>query len=406
MRRSAEAFSHARNRNMVICGKEVSLPRGGGTFSEPHKKSLERGMNSTVGSGENRFLNTLKGAACLLVVCIHCRFPGAFGELVQAQARVAVPFFFVVSGIFLPGKDPSPAQIRSRTGRALRRLLPQTALVWTVYTVYSFVWQALHGMSVTQLLQEKIAPQEIKVFLLFQSGRLVWDPAYGFDHMWYLFALITVLAFLWAFAPILRKIRVPVCVILLSGLYFGMLLQVVYPIRPFGISIRTWYVCRNWLLMGIPFVLLGHILSQEEIPDHGGKTDRIAAAAAAGGALLTALEYARFGIKEIYAGTLFTLIGLTVLALRHPLREVRLLRRIGKEGSAQIYYWHVLVLSLVDWAIALIPGMQEFVWTSVPFAWCKPILIMALSILAAAVIGAAKQSQLKKKENQKENPFG
>ena len=358
-------------------------------------------MERTAGSGENRFLNTLKGIACLLVVCIHCRFPGKFGEMVMAQARVAVPLFFVVSGIFLTGRDPVPAQIRSRTGRMLRRLLPQTALVWTVYTVYSFVWQALHGLSVTQLLQEKIAPQEIKIFLLFQSGRLVWDPAYGFDHMWYLFALITVLALVWVFAPILRKIRVPACVILLTGLYFGMLLQVVYPIRPFGISIRTWYVCRNWLLMGIPFVLLGHILSQKEIPDLGGKTDWIAAAAVVCGTVLTALEYARFGIKEIYVGTLFTLLGLTVLALRHPLWEVRPLRKIGKEGSAQIYYWHVLVLSLLDWAIALIPGMQEFVWTSVPFAWCKPLLVMALSILATAGIGAAKQSQLKKKENQK-----
>ena len=54
-------------------------------------------------------------------------------------------------------------------------------------------------------------------------------------------------------------------------------------------------------------------------------------------------------------------------------------------------------LSLVDWAIALIPGMQEFVWTSVPFAWCKPVLVMVLSLLLAVGIRAAKQHGLEKK---------
>ena len=354
-------------------------------------------MDSKAQRSENKFLNTLKGAACLLVVCIHCRFPGAFGELVLAQARVAVPFFFVVSGIFLSAGASSPERLRARAGRTLRRLIPQTALVWTVYTLYSFLWQALHGRSIVQLLSEKLSSQEIKVFLLFQSGRLVWDPAYSFDHMWYLFAMVTVMALVWIFAPVLRRIRVPVCIVLLAGLYFGMLLQVVYPIRPFGISIRTWYVCRNWLLMGIPFVLLGNILSEMELPDRGGRTDTIAAIAAVVGAAFTTLEYVRFGIKEIYVGTLFTLIGLTVLALRHPAWEIGPLHRIGRDDSAQIYYWHVLVLSLVDWAIALIPGMQEFVWTSVPFAWCKPVLVMVLSLLLAVAIRAAKQHGLEKK---------
>jgi hypothetical protein len=149
--------------------------------------------------------------------------------------------------------------------------------------------------------------------------------------------------------------------------------------------------------MGVPFVLLGHILSEMKIPDRGGKTDRIAAIAAVFGAALTTLEYVRFGIKEIYVGTLFTLIGLTVLALRHPAWEIGPLHRIGRDDSAQIYYWHVLVLSLVDWAIALIPGMQEFVWTSVPFAWCKPVLVMVLSGIAAIGIRAAKQHDLEKK---------
>ena len=78
-------------------------------------------MDSKAQRSENKFLNTLKGAACLLVVCIHCRFPGAFGELVLAQARVAVPFFFVVSGIFLSG-GAHASQAHPADGACLDRL--------------------------------------------------------------------------------------------------------------------------------------------------------------------------------------------------------------------------------------------------------------------------------------------
>ena len=48
----------------------------------------------------NYCMDFLKGLACIFVVFIHVKFPGIFGQAVQAVARFAVPFFFMVSGYF------------------------------------------------------------------------------------------------------------------------------------------------------------------------------------------------------------------------------------------------------------------------------------------------------------------
>lgn len=38
--------------------------------------------------------------ASMLVVFIHCEGSGEFGSIMNCLARVAVPFFFIVSGYF------------------------------------------------------------------------------------------------------------------------------------------------------------------------------------------------------------------------------------------------------------------------------------------------------------------
>ncbi len=51
-------------------------------------------------SARNKTFDAFKGIACILIVFIHCAFPGTFGTTVQALSRWATPFFFVVSGYF------------------------------------------------------------------------------------------------------------------------------------------------------------------------------------------------------------------------------------------------------------------------------------------------------------------
>ncbi|MFV8815028.1 acyltransferase family protein [Aerococcus urinaeequi] len=45
-------------------------------------------------------LDGMKTIAAFLVICIHIPFPGEVGQIITAIARIAVPFFFMVSGFF------------------------------------------------------------------------------------------------------------------------------------------------------------------------------------------------------------------------------------------------------------------------------------------------------------------
>ena len=57
-------------------------------------------MTQTAKKPYNYCMDFLKGLACIFVVFIHVKFPGDFGQAVQAIARFAVPFFFMVSGYY------------------------------------------------------------------------------------------------------------------------------------------------------------------------------------------------------------------------------------------------------------------------------------------------------------------
>lgn len=48
----------------------------------------------------NRSIDAVRAIACAFVLFVHCPFPGAFGIIVSALARFAVPFYLMVSGYY------------------------------------------------------------------------------------------------------------------------------------------------------------------------------------------------------------------------------------------------------------------------------------------------------------------
>lgn len=47
---------------------------------------------------ENRYINVLKGIACILVVLNHYHGTGEAGDIVYAISHFGVPIFFLISG--------------------------------------------------------------------------------------------------------------------------------------------------------------------------------------------------------------------------------------------------------------------------------------------------------------------
>jgi hypothetical protein len=330
----------------------------------------------------------MKFIACLFVITIHARIPGTFGELEMCMARFAVPFFFAVSGRFLLSGDQvypviKVPDIRRKVSSSLKKLLKVTGVVYLVHFVFSFVVNMWSGVSLQEYFTSKFNLRELMNFVLFNSGRVIYDGSYVFDHMWYLFALIYVYGLIYIFAPVLRSWYKALTVILLFFLYFGELLQTFYPIRPFDISITTWYIMRNWLFVGLPFVLIGVIFSDQvcKVRQHG--YDQASAffrrlkvpgiVMVILGNLTSFAEYYAFGSKEVYFGTLFIVIGLLILSESLYIRTYYLYI-LGKRASSNIYFYHVLVIAVLDISAqrGIIPviGMLQ-----------KPFIVMGICFL-------------------------
>ena len=344
------------------------------------RENRNKGRSNGTYRQENAFLYAVKFIAAMAVIIIHTRFPGKAGEVIDAIARFAVPFFFALSGRFLfkSGEKTTP-EIRKSMAKSLKKLLTATGMVYLAYTVFSLIYHlTIFRVDVKTWFFSKYNPVEALWFLLFNSGRFVYDGSFTFDHMWFLFALIYVYGLIYIFAPVLRKWYKALIAVLLFFLYFGEALQTYYPIRPFGLNICTWYVMRNWLFVGMPFVLLGILfadsfeekrnrLKDEEYDRYMQKYKLPSIICIVVGMVLSAAEYQIFGKKDVFIGSLLIVIGIFILAetLNTGFGG---LWKFGKTISGNIYYYHVMIIAILD------------VFVSLPM-WLKPLLVMALSIL-------------------------
>lgn len=338
---------------------------------------------------DNRFIYLFKLIACIFVITIHAPFVGLFGDLVGSISRFAVPFFFAVSGRYLlSGRDDATpkdaAGIRNKVGRRLKSLLVKTGVVYLIHLIFSLVFYLSQGTTLQEWLGDKFNSFEARIFFLFNSGRFIYDGSYVFDHMWYLFALIYVYALIIIFAPVLRKWYKWLIVLLLGLLFFGELLQVYYPIRPFDISISTWYVLRNWLFVGMPFVLLGvlfgdHIekLKVEERPEDALKRLKkhrtFFWGLTASGCILSFVESRVFGSKEVYLGSVLIVAGILFLS-EAGIEPKTALWKLGKRSSSNIYFYHVLIIAVLD---ILSQRGIIFEYTM----WQKPVIVTGLCLI-------------------------
>ncbi|WP_029231040.1 acyltransferase family protein [Butyrivibrio sp. VCB2006] len=349
---------------------------------------------------DNKFLYAARFIACLAVITIHTRFPGKFGQIMDALARFAVPYFFAVSGRFLLMSDSDKTKqtdvsdivfVRAKTSKALLKLLKITGIVYLIHLLFSFVYHISSGVSVSEWFSSKYNPGELLNFLMYNSGKVIYDGSYTFDHLWYLFALVYVYVLIYIFAPVLRKWYKGLIVILLFFLYLGMLLQTYYPIRPFGINICTWYVMRNWLFVGMPFVLIGVLFADyiRDKVDTLSEGNRLAWEKSVGpkaiigilsGIILTIIETFIYGNKEVHFGSFFIVVGILFLAEcksswnKGTRQGNGIIWKIGKKSSSNIYFYHVLIIAIID-----ILSQRGVVPT--PPMWFKPLLIMAICVI-------------------------
>lgn len=246
--------------------------------------------------------------ASMLVVFIHCEGAGEFGSVMNCLARVAVPFFFVVSGYFL--YEAKEKTVRKRFWSVLK-LNIIAHLLYVLWNGYQ------NGIADLGNLAEWVLAQcsnyTLTVLLLLSRSPI------GI-HLWYLNAMVFSYAVIWlyirwaegekcSYRP-LYIIGICLCAIHIVLGSFGTVCGFEIPSRLY----------RNALLFGLPMFTLGIFLRENcsKILRVYNLTKLKLIFLMFVGACLSIIQWRGAGEVEMPVGTLLEVIALMLLLVSVP----------------------------------------------------------------------------------------
>ena len=313
-------------------------------------------------------LYILKAICALAVVAIHTPM-GVLREEVNVLASLAVPLFFAITGYFLYHEDE--CTLRKKVVRSLGKLMPITLGLHFIYLFLPHGFRAL-GQSWQYYA---------KWLLVGMNNNEV--------HLWYLSALIYALALVCCLRS--YSVLVGMLALVLHGFLSAYLTGSwghIYWTHPLafafrytlatglgylslGMFIRHWrsallafpYALYSLLLL-IALLYLGHFLKSSSV-----------------GRICLAIR------PILITCSVITIFTICLQQASRPLKGVW--SWIGKHLSADIYYWHILVLWLVS---PYIPKAYNVPWVFLVTALLSVLLAWALQHLYGVV------GQLIKKE--------
>lgn len=273
----------------------------------------------------NSSFDVIKCFAAFMVVSIHFTPHDSFvGIYINALCRMAVPIFFVITGYYYDSLKAA-----GKLGDYLRKILYLTIFASAFYFLFHIVQLFFEG-GLSQWLRETYNFKNIVLWLILNS-----DPTSG--HLWYLYALIyTIIINIVADKFNLTKL-------LFIAAVFLLLLHCVLNFTCYCIFIR------NWLFMGIPFVMLGRYLSimREEVRSWYFDMKTMIVVAISCLVLLCfeirLYEYVFAGkLRELYFFIVPLVLITVIYAIRNPqLGSNTFLAHIGQKYSTHIYIYHV-----------------------------------------------------------------
>ena len=194
----------------------------------------------------NNGINFIKFIAMSMVLFIHCRFPGNFGIFVTAFCSIAVPLFFMISGYFL---------VNCSTEKLYHRFFKMLMLsIYSnlFYLAWDIWYEYMCGRSIIVFLKHSFDLKKILVFIITNES-----PLRG--HLWfigavaYCYAAIIIYLRLKKQDSIESTVRELVLGIILLTINIIVSKMLIYT----GNGDKILIFCRNWLLDGMPFILIG-----------------------------------------------------------------------------------------------------------------------------------------------------
>ena len=275
---------------------------------------------------KNNTLELLKLFASYMVVFIHISFYGKMGAAIDALARFAVPFFFLVSGYY-------SYQITCNTiKKRIKNILSLLILSAVCCTAFEIVTLLKYNMNGLIELLNKCTDLSTYVKLLIFNAPIVSG------HLWYLFAILYVYVIFYFATKFQIKEKVIFIVsmlLLLLNLLLGEGLAVFGKVLPI-------YAVRNFALLGIPFFALGLFAKKYEhkfrsVPNY------LILVFVALGAFESVISQYFLGSNELYVGSLLVLAAIVCVVVKYA--DVKLPSFLtALDGcSTYIYIFHIMI---------------------------------------------------------------
>ena len=191
-------------------------------------------------------IDILKCICSFAIVIIHTPFEGIVGTLLRTFSRVAVPIFFMISGYYY-----SPDSIRVH--KQIKKIVCVIIFSHLFYSLFDILMN--HIAHVNLYMFSKNEP-----FIKIISQIIIFNVSPAYTHLWYILAYLYILILLKRID--LRQISSMSLMITSILLLFGNLLLGKYSYYIFRRSFES-YISRNFLFTGIPFYLLGYLISRK-----------------------------------------------------------------------------------------------------------------------------------------------
>lgn len=340
-------------------------------------------MNASASNKRNIGIDVLKYLCAFMVICLHTSFRGK--TTVDALARIAVPLFFIITGYYY-----TRVREQNRTHSQLKKILFLTILSNACFLLLDIVTALLSSGTVSSVFTPWTNMETVLKFILLNERP-------GWAHLWYLGALLyALILFSWLFKINKReKMYILIPILLCANLILGN-----YSTLIFGQTIPIAF-SRNFLLMGLPFLMLGDCLYKyQSTIKIGNKTLFIILILSMMTTQIERFILAHFGAyqnKDFFISTGFLATALFLLANNNPTRfRFRLLTKIGTLGknlSLNIYILHPVIILIVTIFVEYIGKYSPVVHTI--YFYTSPIIILLLSTMTGWILWYLK-GKLKK----------
>lgn len=317
-------------------------------------------------------LNVMRLFAAFSVITIHIHFPGTFGTVMIDIARYAVPFFFMASGFF--SYYDSSIDTLSKIKRKIKHISIVYIGAAALYSTYKLL-----GMG-TAFIKRVFSLVSVAEFFLFNMPE-------SSEHLWFLPALIYTYIIFYFFEKFKITKKMYFLIPLLFGL--GVAFREIFFIfgYPFE-TLKNGYIYRNFLVLGIPFFLLGHYIRANEEKLKAKLSNSVLIIAIIVGTVeAIAVGHLHFQ-KNIYLGTFVAVFMIFVFVIKNEEKiKIPLLASMGEKHSLYIYILHQMINNTIKKLGDFIPIIDRTYELLTPV---MPFIIFAITLCASAVYVYAK----------------